>query len=242
MANPLTLLGVSGGGAFNPLSLSPLLWLKADLGTFQDTGLVTPAALDGDPVGGWQDQSGNGNHATQATAGKRPALKLNIQNGKPVVRFDGVSDFLQTVSFSASQPIHVFLALSQRTWNGPARIMDGTTTDQVVLEQLNVTPELDLFDGSAFTCSSTALAVATFGTLSILHNGASSELRVNGGTAATGNPGSGGFTAGLTLGSKFGGAIPTAIDLGELLVYAPALSTGQRQQVEQYLRTRWGTP
>jgi hypothetical protein len=241
MPNPLALLGVSGG-AFSPLSLSPLLWLKADLGTFQDTGLVTPAALDGDPVGGWQDQSGNGNKATQGTSTKRPALKLNIQNGLPVVRFDGVSDFLQTVSFSFSQPAHVFLALQLRSWGSTNRFMDGTTTDQVVIAQINASPELDLYDGSAFTCGNTGLAVGTFGTLSVLHNGASSELRVNGGTAATGNPGSNGCTAGLTLGSRWDGALVCAVDIGELLVYAPSLSTSQRQQVEQYLRTRWGTP
>src|SRR5262249_3142078 len=66
---------VRGGAAasiFDPLTLTNLsLWLKGDAGTYQDSGFVTPATADGDPVGGWQDQSGNVRHFAQATAANR---------------------------------------------------------------------------------------------------------------------------------------------------------------------------
>jgi lysophospholipase L1-like esterase len=42
-------------------------------------------------VGGWQDQSGNGFHATQATAGNRPALATATFNGNPGVLFAAAS-------------------------------------------------------------------------------------------------------------------------------------------------------
>jgi len=61
------------------------VWLKADA----ITGLN-----DGDAVGTWSDQSGNGYDATQPTSAKRPIYKTGILNGKPVVRFDGVDDQL----------------------------------------------------------------------------------------------------------------------------------------------------
>ena len=46
----------------------------------------------------WYDQSGNGNHATQATHAKQPLLILagitNTENGKAALSFDGVNDEL----------------------------------------------------------------------------------------------------------------------------------------------------
>src|SRR5438128_2330986 len=62
------------------------LWLKADAG-------VTAGA--GGKVTAWQDQSGKGNNASQTVADTSPLLVNNAINGKPVLRFDGVDDFLE---------------------------------------------------------------------------------------------------------------------------------------------------
>lgn len=87
--------GAAVGATVSPYATAGMaLWLKADAGVYQDSGLITPAALDGDPVGGWFDWSPFGHHVSQSTSTKRPALKLNQVNGKPVLRFDGVDDFL----------------------------------------------------------------------------------------------------------------------------------------------------
>src|SRR4051794_15888095 len=92
------------------------VWLKADAGTFQDAALTTPATANNDPVGGWSDQSGSGAVLTQATAGKRPLLKLANQNGLPTVTFDGTDDFLQKLYGTPfNQPITVFVALNDRS-------------------------------------------------------------------------------------------------------------------------------
>lgn len=56
---------------FSPLSLSPVLWLDYGRGYEVTTG--TPA-VTGDTVQRWLDQSGGGNHATQATAANRGTL------------------------------------------------------------------------------------------------------------------------------------------------------------------------
>jgi hypothetical protein len=65
-------------GSFNPLSLSPALWLS-------DTG---------SNAGQWDDLSGNGRHATQATAANQPAIVTGALNGRQVRRFDGSNDSL----------------------------------------------------------------------------------------------------------------------------------------------------
>lgn len=58
---------------------------------FQDSGATTPATGT-DPVGYWQDRSGNGYHATRASDTTRPTL--TTQNGKNVLNFDGANDWL----------------------------------------------------------------------------------------------------------------------------------------------------
>lgn len=89
-----SLLAQKRGGVPLPDTVSGLmLWLRADLGVFQDAAFSTPAA-SGDPVGGLQDQSGNENHFTQATAGDRPVRQDGVVNGQSVLRFDGSNHFL----------------------------------------------------------------------------------------------------------------------------------------------------
>ena len=92
-----------GGAGFNPLTLSPALWLDAsDASTlYTDSGLTTLVAADGDPVGGWQDKSGNSRHATQASGTNKPLYKTGVKNSKSILRFDGVNDALAIASSTA---------------------------------------------------------------------------------------------------------------------------------------------
>jgi PKD repeat protein len=60
------------------------MWLKADAGI----------VLNGNFVAEWNDQSGNGHHATSPFDVIRPVLQNNSLNNLPAVSFDGVEDFL----------------------------------------------------------------------------------------------------------------------------------------------------
>lgn len=86
-AYPLT----GSGAAF----ADPVAWFKGD-------GIVGLA--DTNPVASWNDVSGNGNHAVQAVGADQPLYRTNIVNGLPVVRFDGVSDFLQSPYSASNNP------------------------------------------------------------------------------------------------------------------------------------------
>lgn len=93
-----------GGGAavigFVPTDIPNFgLWLRADRGTFTDVAMTIPAIVNGAAIGGWQDQSGSGNHATQAVAAQQPNLQLTIVNGMPVVRYTIANqDFLEILT------------------------------------------------------------------------------------------------------------------------------------------------
>jgi hypothetical protein len=69
------------GTSWSPLTLGSTtlkLWLRGDLGIHLTSGNVDT----------WADQSGNGNDATQATSGQRPATNTVI-NGQTCVNFTG---------------------------------------------------------------------------------------------------------------------------------------------------------
>ena len=97
----LTTLRGGGGGPPAPSAFSPLemfgpgvpgVWFDAsDMSTlFQDSAGTTPVTTAGQPVGRMLDKSGNGNHATQATAARR----LRYQTGPARATVDKVDDRL----------------------------------------------------------------------------------------------------------------------------------------------------
>lgn len=65
-------------------SASYMQWCEARHETYSDN----------DPVSILHDQSGNGNHWTQATSGEQPIFKTGIVNSQAVIRFDGSDDSL----------------------------------------------------------------------------------------------------------------------------------------------------
>jgi hypothetical protein len=237
MANLLTLLGANGGG-FTPLQISGLaVWLRADLGVWQDTGLSTPAVADNDPVGGWQDLSGAGNHAVQATAGKRPLLKLNIQNGRPVLRFDATDDFLQaTLVSTLTVPYTGFLVGKTTSVARGDAFYDGHAAVQNLFDSDGT--HYRMVSGGSITGPNMD---TSFHTCTTLWNGASSVLRIDG-AETTGNPGTPSLSK-LTLGIRGDlASLPLGGDLGEVIFYTGALSAGDMVLVEAYLKARWGTP
>lgn len=76
-----------------PADISGLgFYVKSDTGLFQDTGGTTPATSNTNPIGLWQDQSGNGYDLTQSTSGKRPTLELTSPyKSKPAIKFVAAS-------------------------------------------------------------------------------------------------------------------------------------------------------
>lgn len=71
------------GGVGN--STTNVLWLSGDFGVYSNAG--TMPAANGNDVQQWNDRSGNGRHATQATLSLRPNYTTGVLNGRPILRF-----------------------------------------------------------------------------------------------------------------------------------------------------------
>jgi len=91
--------------SFLPSAITGLrFWVSAD------AGVTTDGA---DLVSAWDDQSGQANHALQATGTNQPKWYDNILNGKPIIRFDGVDNYMNQTSSDTYK--HAFIVAK---WNG----------------------------------------------------------------------------------------------------------------------------
>lgn len=89
-----------------------LVYDLSDISTlFQDAAGTTPVTAIGDPVGRILDKSGNGNHATQSSAGARPLLQQT--NGLYHLTFDGSDDSMATgnIDLTTTSKMEVFAGL-----------------------------------------------------------------------------------------------------------------------------------
>jgi hypothetical protein len=196
------------------------------------------ALADNDPVASWSDSSGNGRTATQTTAGRKPLYKTNIQNGKPAVLFDGADDRMSFTTTGIQSDWTVLLAYRSLdvatnticyavTQTGSGCIVGGSDATLGKLAQ---------FQGAgkqiAGTSEPTTWKVVTYQRTKIFLNGVEETLtdeqamdRLDfdtiGGRPDVDNLGLDGY-------------------IGEVLDYSRTLDISEREEVEEYLMSRWG--
>ena len=223
-----------------------LLWLAADSGghLWQESTRITPATQDGDPVGAWDDVSGAGRNALEATVGKRPLLKLAIQNGKPVLRFDGVDDWMATPSITFGSAYTVIMAVIAPTINKILLESGPNTNSSAGFLLYSGSPNGQVFGGSGgpFTYGGTDLHAVGMQVLTTLATSAATADVFKNGTSQgpqTRTFGTIGAVV-VNVGARSGGTLPLNGDIAEVIVYDHALTTGDRQLVERGLGTKYG--
>jgi len=243
MSGLSALSGISGmpalfGGGFSLTDIAGLtLWLEAGVGTWQDAAMTIPAVNDGDPVGGWADQSGNGNHPTQPTAAKRPKLRLNIVNTLPVIRFDGIDDWLKRIMINVTQPWSLFMVFTVRLWVADRHIIDGANLQSRISESAAV-GRLQYNCGAGLSID--GFVVNTFWLITGMVNGAASNIYRNNLAPSAGNLGALNMpnitiaARGTALGSGH-----SQIDVAEIVIYNALLSDDDRALVWDYLNTKY---
>jgi hypothetical protein len=95
---------VGGATLWTPSQLTTALWLDA-----ADAGTITTVS---GAVSQWNDKSGNGRNAIQATAANRPALTSAGLNGLDVLTFDGINDSLLATLSSGLSSSFAFFAVA----------------------------------------------------------------------------------------------------------------------------------
>ena len=229
------------------------LWLKADTGITKDGSNY---------INAWNDQSGNGNNAEQATAGQRPLFSSNGSNGRPTVLFDGTNDFLtfgtnnlvENSGFTLLTAFRVSPALSdaavpfraRSASNGEVILGIGATGNSGFSGK---SPYFGYRGSNAMTTAPALYAedMTKESVLTLSHyegtdlnNLTKYEFRKNGSdqtlAALSTIPGS---SLSNELGRDGDGTKHFNGNLSEILLYSPGLIPGQTTAVEYYLTSRY---
>jgi hypothetical protein len=93
-------------------------WYKAD----------SLSLADGNPVSAWNDSSTSADNAT-ATGTSRPIYKASVVNGNPIVRFDGIDDFMTFASRYTTIQTAFFVVRTNNLTAQQILLGDSTTYD-----------------------------------------------------------------------------------------------------------------
>jgi len=197
--------------------------LGTDLALWLDAADASTVTLNGSTVSQWDDKSGNGRNASQATASLQPTYTTNGLNGKPVLSFDGSDDELTiTSSFALGETA--------------AMVAQRSTIDQPVIEAPIAANRG--FWGSAYPGYTTHSNYAVDGG-PLLSASPDSAVTTPSLVSQTELLQSSTFFA-----YRIGGASPGYQFLNgfiaEVVVTDTLLSTDDRQKLEGYLAWKWG--
>lgn len=211
---------------------------------FDARGELDAATLLGFVNGGdgyvttWYDQSGNGNHATQATIASQPRIvnsgMLDLQNGKPALVFSGAQNLATPAAWAVSIPKSIFTIFKNASLSseqclfdkggGYAATINGTSTNQAMLKWY-------ANNSQSYT---NAMNVGNLNVLDIIHGGTSATAYVNGMSIGT----NGGYNnsivsdSNFVIGSNANNAMWLNGSMMELILYTDTLSDANRTAIE----------
>lgn len=137
----------------------------------------------------WDDASGNGKHATQATGSKQPALQSGGLNGRNTLLWDGSDDWMQLAGWDppapGTTPIFIWAVFRQLGWTVGKSIYAGSTSTRLRLAQSTSTPGLTGNNTTATSLNNGA-AINTWVRSEHLFNNSTTDYLKLGSTSVTG--------------------------------------------------------
>jgi hypothetical protein len=200
----------------------------------------------GTEVSQWSDKSGFGWHMTQSTVGLQPS-RSGTENSKPTIVYDSsVGDFLATAigSIVPTNPYTLYLAFRPYLHASyQTALMDSNDLTRPGLYGDTTNTFFNSFGGSFVWPVNAADGVAVVYAFVVAPNPNGAFYR-NGTLVVSANHSSWGLQFGLKTGKTAAQEIWRSFFTSyfEILAYAGAHTTTQRQQVEAYLKSKWGTP
>ena len=232
---------------WSPKALSPLAWFRSDLGV----------TLNGSTVSAWADQTGNGKHVTQATAGNQPTYSLaGGRGGRPKIT-SAASRFLQgstaddwTFLHSGAGASIVLVSESRVT---PTNYLLGTQSSSganrgmvlywggtlIAAYAGNGTNQLFTHNQAA-TASTLVKTVWTYASADTPDAG----ISVNFAAPTTANegftPSSSAPVGGLAIGTGVSGIFGTDTDFYEVIIFNRSITAAEKAQLQAYLTKVYG--
>ena len=186
-------------------------------------------------VSRWVDSSAGGKDATQSTADYQAQIVYNVQQGRPVLRFDGVNDNFSTTLPQIAGDKSVFIVHRRSTTQATTEISSSTQTSGMFLGA-NPASTFSETEGRLFIAHDLQLPslINTFVIKSYIRSGLIGTLRVDSATVSAQVPDSASGTYAIS-----GLPFPFAGDIAEVLVYNRAVTDLERPAIEDYLADKW---
>lgn len=242
------------------------LWLRADLEVFSDAG--STAAVDGNNVGQWDDQSSPADNGSESNLGGGGPIEPTFQTNE--INFNPVLNFSDPGSTNAS-----YIETSSNTVSGDMTLIslfktgqsDGTANDFVnspaLIGASETSSDLDyglgMDNGTLWVHANSTAAAVTFDaetsgtfndtqphfvTATRTQSSGAITIYVDANSEATGT----GSTTALTASTSFGignhsdgdTQAQYAGDIAETIVFSSVLTSDERNRVETYLSLKYG--
>lgn len=220
---------------FNPKTI-------ADLAGWWDANDSSTITLNSTTVSEWKDKSGNGRHATQATAANQPVYSTNQVNGLPALTMDAARS-MSVDAWAFKDEATVYFVFKQSSGNNGAIFQRGgvNAAHAVLLE--GVAPNLPVSARHYNAKDSTSATVGqnTYRVGMALYTGLKSQIFINGTSAAASATGE--TREGNSYALRMFGLSATLYRLNggvaEMLYWDRALSTTERSRVNSYLSKKY---
>lgn len=238
---------------FSPADVSGLsLWLDAsDISTLKQNSDGTGSVANGDPVGYWQDKSGDGNHAVQSgSSSLKPSYASNNTNALGAVLFDNSA--LNRLEFSpnplaGSSAGSLFFVCRGDQGEGAcigspvANLGADSSADHYPCGGTTI---YNSFGSTArYSFSAVADFTATHAT-AIVASGSGWNCWQNGGLAySLASNAVAWSSSGAAIGGRSSEGMAAFFFPGvvcEVLLYSEAVSESSRNAITSYLMTKWG--
>lgn len=194
-------------------------------------GTITPATACAAAVGGIcnvskvYDQTGNGNHWTNATAASQPTLQFSALGGLPGLKYASASGtVLSGSTLTIAQPFSISTVYERTSNFTTTSTILGLSSGSTIFGSNSSTNSVVFSNGTSLTATASDSA---FHALQGTANGASSAIMVDG-SDTTGNAGVNSYTGGSSrFGRGSGGFTPDGIIM-EAGIWPSAFSAGNR--------------
>lgn len=245
--NSVTISNFSYMTSVPQLEADLIAWYRSDLGISQSSGVSL-----------WQDQSGNGNDASQSTTSQKPTLVTGAVHNSilPAILFDGTDDRLTMNSgySDLTSGVDIFVVFKPTSSSGnrtSITVGNASNADSVTVQTNNTDTTLVAYNNttsSSVSTSNNPIAVGSYqvleqwfqpggsnGTGTILVNGVQKAQATN-------------LVSTLRNVSRANNSIGMSIatsdffhgEIAEIIFYKTKLSDTKRASVQSYLLSKYG--
>lgn len=217
--------------SFNPGSLNPVFWYRANDEAYSDGATVTVET----------DQSGNSRNATPGTG--TTIFKTAQINGKSAYRYDGTSAQMVTAALGTITPpfTYVIVAKSQQAPSASLTYWsdDNGGFNMAWFLDTAVSNFLNVNDNAGGETISTSTNPVGWHVYMTQVDGASSFIKVDNTSNITGTLGTNVSFTKLSFASQFAGSNYSQIDIAETFIVLGDLSGGQTTNLQTYFHNQY---